>query len=81
LAKYAGTQEEAVVIPEVETFLAEDTMLRRLAHVSLTSLAMPKFVGRVMRWWLRTAKLLVLALLLGDYAAQVALYLLDLHWI
>lgn len=84
LAKDAGTQEETVVIPEVKALSAEGTVLRWLAHVALTSLTMPEFVGRVMRWrrhivHVELFKLALLLLLLGYHAAQVALYLPDLH--
>jgi len=38
------------MILEVETLSAEGTMLRRLAHVTLTSLAMPESVGCIVCW-------------------------------
>lgn len=89
LAKDAGTQEEAVMVSEVKALPAKGAVLRGFAHVALTSLAMPEFVGRVVRWrrhivhieLLTLALLLLLLLLLGYHAAQIALYLPDLHWI
>lgn len=69
------------MIPEVKALPAEAAVLRRLAHVTLTPLAVPELVGRVVRWPLHIVELLELALLLllSDHAAQVALYLLHPH--
>lgn len=66
------------MVPEVKALPAEDAVLRRFAHVALTSLAVPELVGRVVRRRLHVVELLELALL-GDDAAQVALYFLDPH--
>jgi len=69
------------MILEVKALPAEDAVLGRLAHVTLAPLAVPEFIGRVVRRRLHgIVELLLLELaLLGNHAAQAALYLLDLH--
>lgn len=49
LAEHAGTQEEAVVVHEVEALAAVGAVLRRLAHVAPAPLAVPELVGSVVR--------------------------------
>jgi len=65
------------MILEVKALPAEDAVLCWFAHIALTPLAMPEFIGRVVRRRLHTIGLELA--LLGDHAAQVALYLLDFH--